>query len=127
MTKSTLLMLSCTLIFTVGCTTQRLGDFTILSTKNVELSKLGTYERRGLRGEGSDVKNALAIYFGAVASMEEAVDEVIESVPGCRALVDVTVKSVTRSFSAGYEVEGECLVDPELADRIAESRDRETR
>lgn len=97
-----------------GCTSQRIGDFTVLSTKNVDMSELGQYERSGLRGEARDMKSD---FLWAAASMEEAVDNVIESVPGCRALVDVTVKVVTRTFTSGYEVEGECLIDMKAAAR----------
>ena len=97
-----------------GCASQRIGDFTVLSTKNIEMSQIGQYERSGLRGEGRDMKSD---FVWAAASMEEAVDNVIESVPGCRALVDVTVKVVMKTFSSGYEVEGECLIDPKAAAR----------
>ena len=35
-----------------GCASQRIGDFTVLSTKNIEMSKIGQYERSGLTGRG---------------------------------------------------------------------------
>ena len=66
------------------------------------------------------MKNNFMISIGAVPSMEEAVDEAMEQIPGCRALVDVSVKVVDRMFSAGYEIEGECLVDPALAARATQ-------
>ena len=96
-----------------GCTSQRIGDFTLLSTKNVDLSEMENYRRTGSRQDARDMKNSFQLYVGSVPSMEEAVDNAIEQIAGCRALVDVSVKAVSKMFSAGYEIEGECLVDPE--------------
>ena len=95
-----------------GCASQRIGDFTLLSTKNVDISEMEKYERVGSRQDARDMKNSFQLYVGSVPSMEEAVDNAMEQIPGCRALVDVSVKAVSRAFSAGYEIEGECLVDP---------------
>ena len=103
-----------------GCATQRIGDFTLLSTKNIDISQMDQLERIGSRQDARDMKNSFAIYVGAVPSMEEAVDEAMEQIPGCRALVDVSVKVVSRAFSSGYEIEGECLVDPAIASRRTE-------
>ena len=100
-----------------GCASQRIGDFTILSTKNIDLSDLDEYRRVGSRQDAQDTKNMLQLYVGSVPSMEEAVDKAIEQVRGCRALVDVSVKVVTKAFSSGYEIEGECLVDVGAARR----------
>lgn len=66
------------------------------------------------------MKNSFQLYVGSMPSMEEAVDSAMEQIPGCRALVDVSVKAVSRTFSAGYEIEGECLVDPTVANRTVE-------
>lgn len=94
-----------------GCASQRIGDFTLLSTKNIDLSELDEYRRVGSRQDAQDTRNMLQLYVGAAPSMEEAVDKAIEQVRGCRALVDVSVKVVSNVFSTGYEIEGECLVD----------------
>ena len=40
-----------------------------------------------------------------------------EHIPVCRALVDVSIKVASRAFSGGYEIEGECRVDPAIAAR----------
>ena len=116
--KNVLLALSALAL--AGCSTQRLGDFTLLSTKNVDISQMETYERVGSRQDARDMRNVFQLYVGSRASMEEAVDEAMERIPGCRALVDVSVKIVSRTFSSGYEIEGECLVDPALASREIE-------
>ena len=109
-----ILVITTVTLLVVGCTSQRIGDFTLLSTKNIDITQMDTFERVGSRQDARDMKNSFAVYVGAVPSMEEAVDEAMEQIPGCRALVDVSVKVVNRAFSSGYEIEGECLVDPAL-------------
>lgn len=108
------LMITTAALLAAGCTSQRIGDFTLLSTKNIDITQIDTFERAGSRQDARDMKNSFAVYVGAVPSMEEAVDEAMEQISGCRALVDVSVKIVNRAFSSGYEIEGECLVDPAL-------------
>lgn len=112
--------LAAALLLASGCTSQRIGDFTLLSTKNIDISKIDELERVGSRQDARDMRSNFMISIGAVPSMEEAVDEAMEQIPGCRALVDVSVKIVERAFTAGYEIEGECLVDPEMAARTVE-------
>ena len=109
------LVIGTAILMLAGCASQRIGDFTLLSTKNIDISKIDTLQRVGARQDARDMKNSFQLYVGAVPSMEEAVDDAMEQIPGCRALVDVSVKAVQRTFSAGYEIEGECLVDPAIA------------
>ena len=97
--------------------TQRVGDFTLLSTKNIDISQIDQLARIGSRQDARDMKNSFALHVGAVPSMEEAVDEAMEQIPVCRALVDVSIKVASRAFSGGYEIEGECRVDPAIAER----------
>jgi len=88
-----------------GCAT-RIGDFTVLSTKNVDYSRLGDYEIVPSRAIGEDFKT------WTVPSMEEAVDKAIESVDGGVAISDVTVEGVYGFFSTGFRIEGNVIVDP---------------
>jgi hypothetical protein len=88
-----------------GCST-RIGDFTILSTKNVDISRLGEYDVVPSRAKGEDLKAF------SVPSMEEAVDKAIESVDGGVGMTDVTVELVQGFFQAGYRIEGNVIVDP---------------
>lgn len=88
-----------------GCST-RIGDFTVLSTKNIDYSQLGEYQVVNTRSTGQDMKT------WTVASMEEAVDKAIESVDGGVAMTDVTVEIVNGFFSSGYRIEGNVIVDP---------------
>jgi len=100
-----------------GCTT-RIFDFTIVSTKNVDLSKMGTYERGRQRVEGEDyVYWILDIPLG-IPNLKEAIDRAIEVTPGAVALVDGVAYSkfwwallVARS---SYVVEGTPIIDPAL-------------
>jgi len=105
------------LMMTTSCT-QRVVDFTIISTKNVDLSQAGTFERGRVRNTGTDrVYWILSIPLGA-PSMKEAIDKAIERTPGAVALVDGVVYSkaiwfVLSGFSE-YIVEGTPLVNPAL-------------
>lgn len=61
----------------VGCT-QRLGDFTLISTKNVDLSDASIDVKTGRRVTGEDCRYiALFIPLGA-PSIKEAVDDALE-------------------------------------------------
>lgn len=108
----------------LGCTT-RLVDFTIISTKNLDLSRAGSFERGKSRIEGRD--EALIIIFipTGIPSIKEAIDRAIESVPGGVALVDgvVSVQSWWLIFGmTSYVVEGTPLIDKSLAAAELESK-----
>lgn len=98
----------------------RLIDFTVISSKNIDLSRMDQLERVPERVVGED-----AIYYitiiptGIYPNPEEALDRAIESVPGGVALVDgvLTRKYYYIPLIYGkdwYEVEGSVLVDPTL-------------
>lgn len=100
----------------VGGCTQRFVDYTLLSTKNVDLSKAGTFKRGANRVMGDDKQ--LWIIFIPTAStphLKEAVDRAIESVPGAVSLVDGVVSVRGWWFIVGENaimVEGTPLIDP---------------
>jgi hypothetical protein len=106
-------------IISSSCT-QRLVDFTIISTKNIDLSRAGALLRSGRRATGEDAKLIVIVFPTGIPSAKEAVDRAIESVPGGIALVDGVL---TSSFfyipyligETKYIVEGTVLVDPTLA------------
>ncbi|HAK95372.1 MAG TPA: hypothetical protein DCM87_10300 [Planctomycetes bacterium] len=107
----------CTLFALTGCT-QRLIDFTFISTKNVDLSKAGTFQRAKQRVEGEDLVHIIIFIPTGVPNMKEAVDRAIEKVPGGIALVDGVLSSYGWWFLYGqqaYIIEGTPLVDPALA------------
>lgn len=100
-----------------GCT-QRFVDYTLLSTKNVDLSKASTFKRGPNRVNGED--NRYIIIFiptGGRPHLKEAVDRAIESVPGAIGLVDGVVSQRGWWFIIGEDaimVEGTPLIDPSL-------------
>ena len=116
MKKITLLLLACILLSSCA---YRITDFTIISTKNVDLSRASTFTRNSDRNEGVDKAHIiLFIPFGR-PHLKEAIDRAIESTPGAVALVDGVVYS--KSWWAilyGQSkiiVEGTPLMDPSLA------------
>jgi hypothetical protein len=100
-----------------GCT-QRFVDYTLLSTKNVDLSKAGTFKRGANRVTGED--SQIIIIFiptSGTPHLKTAVDKAIESVPGAVALVDGVVSHRGWWFIVGESaimVEGTPLIDPSL-------------
>lgn len=104
----------------VSCKT-RLTDFTLISTKNIDLARGAEFERgKGgySRVEGEDVAHII-IFIPFEPNLKEAIDRAIESVPGCIALLDGVVYS--KSFyipwiygQSKYVVEGTPLIDPNL-------------
>ena len=109
------------LSFSTGCS-QRLTDFTVLSTKNVDLSKIGSYTRHPTRVTGEDKKHIIIFIPTGIPNAKEAIDRAIESVDGGVALVDGVVESHSWWIpyiygQTKYVAEGTVLVDPALAGR----------
>lgn len=107
-------------ILAASCVT-RLGSFTVLSTKNVDWSRAASFQRMNERVVGEDMYHIIVfIPTKGNASIQEAVDQAIESVPGGVALIDVVVSSKYFYIpyiygKSGYVVEGTVLIDPYLA------------
>lgn len=101
-------------LFTTGCA-QRVADFTLASTKNVDLNN-GQFIK-GKRVEGEDTKVIILFPLG-VPSIKEATDRAIEIDPCAVALTDVTADSEFFSFLFGYvkyRVEGDLVIDTSRA------------
>ena len=100
-----------------GCTT-RIVDYTLLSTKNVDLSKASTFKRGANRVTGEDSMYIIIfIPTGSAPHLKTAVDRAIESVPGAIGLVDGVVSQRSWYFIIGESailVEGTPLIDPAL-------------
>ena len=93
-----LLLLASALLMT-GCT-HNIGDFTVISTKNVDFSVIAG-SRRGAQVEGDDIMHVI-IFFptSGAPNLKTAIDRAIESVPGAIALVDARLRF--RSFYIPY-------------------------
>jgi len=105
MLKKAIIVVFATLfLFLSGCSV-RVVDFTVISTKNVNLS---TFEK-GKRVTGEDCVVVILIPFG-IPNMKEAIDQAIEKAgPEYDALVDGVVYQLNHSFLVGqqcFRVEG---------------------
>ncbi len=102
-----------------GCT-NRLIDFTVISSKNIEWSRANEYRRANKRVEGVDMKQIIIIIPTGVPNAKQALDRAIESIPGAVALVDGVL---TNKFwyipyiygQSSYIVEGTPLIDTKVA------------
>lgn len=84
------LLLSClalTLFANSGCA-RRIIDFTLLSTKNVDVSRLEALRKGSARATGTDEVHVIIFIPTGQPNIKAAVDAAIESVPGAVALVD---------------------------------------
>lgn len=81
----------CVSISFIGCT-HRIGDFTVASTKNMDIKRSVHTVDSSVRKVGRDTKHIIFFIPTGVPNMKEAMDEAIEQTPGAIALSDVTVK-----------------------------------
>ena len=87
----------------ISSCTQRMIDFTVISSKNVTLRLPD--DAKGNKVEGRDMKFC-APYFG-MPNLKQAVDRAIESAgPGYDALIDGVVFNKAQFFTSGYIVTG---------------------
>ena len=116
--KKVILLLA--VMLSVGCLTgcvQRVTDFTVISSKNFDMSKSNQYVLSDKRVEGVDTK-AIILFPLGIPNAKEALDMAIQSVPGCVALSDGVLEHEFFSFLVGYvqyRVKGTCIIDPKLA------------
>lgn len=99
------------IIFNSGCV-NRVGDFTVASTKNIKVSEKLLTE--GNRVKGSDWRFIPLVPILGVPNMKEAVDEAIETDRCAVGLSDVVVESGWFYLYLGalwYNVEGNLIID----------------
>lgn len=109
-------VLSILMLGIMACS-QRIVDFTIISSKNVDLSEIADFTRGQSRVEGEDVRHIIIFIPTGVPNAKEALDKAIESVPGAVALLDGVIDYhwwyipyiYGRSW---YAVEGTPLINP---------------
>ena len=110
MKKITLAAVVLATLLSTGCA-QRVADFTLASTKNVDLNN-GDFVK-GKRVTGEDSKPIILVPIG-IPSIKEAADQAIEQDTCAVALSDVTADSEFFSFFFGYvkyKVEGDLVID----------------
>jgi hypothetical protein len=89
----------CLFLLLTGCATNRFVDFTVVSTKNVDLTKLTPEAiKAGVKAEGQDLT------FWSAPNMETAIDNALENGKG-NLLLDAVV-SFRSGWKSGYIVEG---------------------
>ena len=113
------ILVSLFFIFSLSSCVTRMTDFTIISTKNIDLSQMATFKRGDARVKGEDSRFIVIIIPTGIPSMKQAIDNAIQSVPGCVGLLDGVVyyKWFYIPYIFGkesYFVEGTPLIDPSL-------------
>jgi|SaaInl7_200m_RNA_FD_contig_21_160175_length_484_multi_13_in_0_out_0_1 hypothetical protein len=96
MAKVSLSVISLVAVFLFSGCAQRIGAFTITSTKNVQINA----KELGERVEGKHV-----VMFGT-PSLEQAIDSAIEKKAGADALIDVVIWIQKGFFRSGFKVVG---------------------
>lgn len=104
----TLVMASCT---------NRVLDFTMISSKNIDLSRGASFVKGKSRITGEDMAHWIIIVPTSTVNIKEALDRAIESTPGCVALLDgvIYTKFWWIPYIYGQQVaivEGTPLIDP---------------
>lgn len=112
------IIVSSALILLSGCS-QRIVDFTVISSKNIDLSRGADFKRSPVRVKGEDRKMIIIFIPTGIPNAKEAMDNAIESVPGAVGLLDgvITQHSWYIPYIYGeswVEVEGTPLVGPML-------------
>lgn len=118
MLLSKTIIVFCVSLVLAGCS-QRIVDFTVISSKNIDLSRGADFKRSSTRIKGENKKNIIIFIPTGIPNAKEAMDKAIESVPGAVGLVDgvITQHSWYIPYIYGemsIEVEGTPLIDPLL-------------
>ena len=105
--------------FILSSCTQRILDFTLISSKNIDLTRGASFTREKTRKEGIDKVHWIISIPTGVVNIKEALDRAIESTPGCVALLDGVIYSkfwwIGIYGQQSVIVEGTPLIDPNLA------------
>jgi hypothetical protein len=115
-TSAILVVLVSTLL--VSCT-NRILDFTVVSSKNLDLTKGASFVKGKSRVTGEDLAHWIIVIPTSEVNIKEALDRAIESTPGCVALLDGVIYEKFWYFPYVYGqqvviVEGTPLIDPSL-------------
>ncbi len=114
--SATLLVLLAAAVLLPACT-QRIGDFTLISTKNVDIG--GKYKKLDDRFTGEDMKPMILTIPIGVPDLKQAVDNCIESGKGellSNAVVESSFWTVIIYGQMKYVVRGDVWVKASLSD-----------
>ncbi len=118
MKKNSLLMVAALVMLMTSCT-NRLTDFTVISTKSVPIGNQPTeLKKADVRVKGVDKKHIVLFFPIGFPNLKEAIDKAIAQYPGAVALADGVVKSKYMHFllygQDSYIVEGTPLYPADL-------------
>jgi branched-subunit amino acid transport protein len=122
MTLSTgmLVMVLVFVMTVVGCATRLMG-FTVASVDNVDMSRMGEYQRTSRDVTGTTTKLTRILFFDITTRdmrLETAVRNALRGVPGAVALINVEISKRSLNFLLfaldQYVVKGQALVDPNI-------------
>jgi hypothetical protein len=127
MHKPKLIAAACATLALTACS-QRIVDFTMISSKNIDMTRAAEFQRGTGRAHGEDSRPIIIVIPTGEPSAKEAMDRAIESAPGAVALMDGVITShwfyipyIYGQFSV--EVEGTPLYDPkQLPDQVQSRR-----
>ncbi len=111
------LLVVCTLL--ISACSHRVLDFTLISSKNIDMTKSSTFIKGKSRVQGEDLVHWIICFPTGTVNIKEAVDRAIESTPGCVALLDGVIYTHFWWFPYIYgqesaTIEGTPLIDPSL-------------
>lgn len=104
--KSKFFLIGAVSLLLSACVTHRVGDFTVLSTKNINLNS--TKLSIGPRVEGKDSSSFSPVY------MKNAVDKAIETDRCAVALSDAVIDLKQAVFSASFIAKGNIIYDKSM-------------
>jgi hypothetical protein len=89
--KKTLFAISISIILT-SCS-QSIFNFTLISTKNIEIEKLSFLKKSSEKAKGEDKAHIIVVIPSKTVKIDQAITNTIDKIPGCIALVDGVVTS----------------------------------
>ena len=118
MNRIHILLLSACLL--LNSCSSRITDFTIISSKNINIKNIAKLKRGGSRVSGQDLKHIIIFIPLGVPNVKQAIDNAIEQTPGAVALIDGVIDHHSwyipylygRSW---YEVTGTPLIDKTMS------------
>jgi hypothetical protein len=116
-------------VFLTSCAT-RIGDFTLMSSKNVDLSALGSFQRSGKNVKGRDMKVSMILFFplNPKYDMKKALDSALSKILGAQEIVDVRIDMqkipLLLVTLEGYVVSGSVLINPNVVDASETTPDK---
>lgn len=107
-----------TSIILTSCS-QNLFNFTLVSTKNIELEKLSSLKKSSERTTGQDKSSIIIIIPTRQVKIDQAITNTIDGIPGCVALLDGVVYSKIWYIPYIYGeqkivIEATPLIDPSI-------------